>query len=201
MTIPLPPHAPGLRIGLFGGSFNPPHEGHLLVAKTALRRLRLDRIWWLVTPGNPLKDVSGLPSQEDRMVACRAMIGHDPRIVVTGLEADIGTRYTQETVAFLTARCRGVNFVWLMGADNLAGFHRWQKWRDIATHVPLAIIDRPGSTLRAVASPAARAFATARIAERDAGRLAVMPAPAWVFLHGRRSDLSSTRLRATHKAE
>lgn len=197
--IPLPPHAPGLRIGLFGGSFNPPHEGHLLVARTALRRLKLDRVWWLVTPGNPLKDVSGLPSQAERMEACRAMIGHDPRIVVSGLEAAIGTRYTQETLAFLQARCPNVKFVWLMGADNLASFHRWQKWRDIALNVPVAVIDRPGSTLRAVASPAARAFATARIAERDAGRLALMPAPAWVFLHGRRSDLSSTRLRAAHK--
>ncbi|KAF0232191.1 MAG: hypothetical protein FD175_13 [Beijerinckiaceae bacterium] len=195
MPITLPPHAPGLSIGLFGGSFNPPHEGHLLVARTALRRLRLDRIWWLVTPGNPLKDISGLPSQEERMAACRAMIGHEPRIIVTGIEAEIGTRYTQETIAFLKARCPGVNFVWLMGADNLAGFHRWQKWREIAEAVPMAIIDRPGSTLKAVASPTARAYAGYRVDERKAAQLVLMPAPAWIFLHGRRSDASSTQLR------
>lgn len=201
MPITLPPHTPGLRIGLFGGSFNPAHEGHLLVAETALRRLRLDRIWWLVTPGNPLKDVSGLPSQEERMAACRALIGHEPRIIVTGIEADIGTRYTQETIAYLKARCRDVNFVWLMGADSLASFHRWQKWRKIAEAVPFAVIDRPGSTLRAVSSPAARRFAHYRLDESDAQQLAAMPAPAWVFLHGKRSDASSTRLREAKRLD
>lgn len=195
MAVTLPPHAPGQRIGLFGGSFNPPHEGHLLVAETALRRLKLDRVWWLVTPGNPLKETAGLPSQEDRMAACRRLIGHDPRIIVTGIEAGIGTRYTQETIAFLKSRVPGVRFVWLMGSDNLASFHRWQKWRDIAAMVPMAVIDRPGTTLRAVASPAARALAASRLGEREASTLAGREAPAWVFLHGRRSDLSSTQLR------
>jgi nicotinate-nucleotide adenylyltransferase len=196
LSVILPPATPGLRVGLFGGSFNPPHEGHLLVAETALRRLGLDRIWWLVTPGNPLKDVSGLPDQKERMAACRALIGHEPRIVVSGIEVRIGTRYTQETIAFLKARAPGVHFVWLMGADNLATFHRWQKWREIAMAVPMAVIDRPGATLRAVSSPAARALAGARIDESDAGLLAGLEAPAWVFLHGRRSGASSTRLRA-----
>ncbi len=195
----LPPHASGQRIGLFGGSFNPPHEGHLLVAQTALRRLRLDRVWWLVTPGNPLKETAGLPSQEDRMAACRRLIGHDPRIIVTGIEAGIGTRYTQETIAFLKQRAPLVRFVWLMGSDNLASFHRWQKWRDIAGMVPIAVIDRPGTTLRAVASPAARALSAHRIGERGASTLAEHKAPAWVFLHGRRSDQSSTRLRAARQ--
>lgn len=199
MAVTLPPHASGQRIGLFGGSFNPPHEGHLLVAETALRRLKLDRVWWLVTPGNPLKETAGLPSQEERMTACRRLIGHDPRIVVTGIEAGIGTRYTQETIAFLKNRAPGVRFVWLMGSDNLASFHRWQKWRDIAAMVPMAVIDRPGTTLRAVASPAARALAASRLGEREASTLAAREAPAWVFLHGRRSDLSSTRLREAQK--
>lgn len=191
----LPPFSPGQRIGLFGGSFNPPHEGHLLVAQTALRRLRLDRIWWLVTPGNPLKDVRELPSQDDRMDACRRLIGSDPRIIVTGLEASIGTRYTQQTIGYLQARCRGVRFVWLMGADNLAGFHRWQKWASIADAIPMAIIDRPGSTLQAVASPAARRFARHRLNESAAACLADREPPSWLFLHGRRSGESSTRLR------
>jgi len=199
LAVTLPPHAPGQRIGLFGGSFNPPHEGHLLVAETALRRLKLDRVWWLVTPGNPLKETAGLPSQEERMAACRRLIGHDPRIIVTGIEAGIGTRYTQETIAFLKSRVPGVRFVWLMGSDNLASFHRWQKWRDIAAMVPMAVIDRPGTTLRAVASPAARALAASRLGEREASTLAAREAPAWVFLYGRRSDLSSTRLREAQK--
>lgn len=195
MRVILPPTSPGQRIGLFGGSFNPPHAGHLLVARTALRRLRLDRLWWLVTPGNPLKENAGLPSQAKRMAACQRLIGHDPRILVTGIEAAIGTRYTAETIAFLKARAPLVRFVWIMGADNLASFHRWQEWRGIAHALPLAIIDRPGSTLRAAASPAARTFAHARIDESDAGKLASLEPPRWVFLHGPRSDQSSTRLR------
>lgn len=193
--VSLPPHARGMRIGLFGGSFNPPHAGHVLVAQTALKRLRLDAVWWLVTPGNPLKSHAGLPSQAARMAACRALIGPDPRIIVSGLEAQIGTAYTEQTVRFLTKRCPGVDFVWLMGADNLASFHRWQKWRSIAAMVPMAVVDRPGATLRAAASPAARAFAKARLPERAAPHLAQASAPAWVFLHGRRLALSSTQLR------
>ncbi|OYU47638.1 MAG: nicotinic acid mononucleotide adenylyltransferase [Rhizobiales bacterium PAR1] len=185
-----------MRIGLFGGSFNPPHEGHLLVARTALKRLKLDRVWWLVTPGNPLKEIAGLPSQAERMAQCRALIGPDPRIIVTGIEAEIGTRYTEETIRFLKSRCPGVNFVWLMGADNLASFHRWRNWRAIAGAVPMAVIDRPGSTLRAASSRAAQTFSAARRNEREAAHLATMPAPAWVFLHGRRSEASSTALRA-----
>lgn len=196
MHLALPPTSPGLSVGLFGGSFNPPHEGHVLVARTALRRLGLDRLWWLVTPGNPLKELEGLPSQEARMQACRERIGHDPRIVVTGIEAAIGTRYTAETIAFLNARAPGVRFVWIMGADNLASFHRWQNWRVIFEAVPIAIVDRPGSTLRAVASPAARAYAAYRLDESDSMRLPACAAPRWVFLHGPRSDQSSTRLRA-----
>lgn len=197
LRVNLPPISPGLRIGLFGGSFNPPHEGHLLVARTALRRLRLDRLWWLVTPGNPLKDVAGLPPQEERMAACRQFVGRDPRIVITGIEAEIGTRYTEETIAFLRARAPLVRFVWIMGADNFASFHCWQKWRNIAASVPIAIIDRPGSTLKAAASPAGRTFVRARIDETDAHLLPILPPPAWVFLHGPRSDLSSTMLRAS----
>ena len=198
--IGLPPTSPGLRVGLFGGSFNPPHDGHMLVSETALKRLQLDRIWWLVTPGNPLKELHGLPTQEERIAACRALIGHDPRIIITGIEAQIGTRYTEETIRFLKKRCPLVNFVWLMGADNLASFHRWKNWRAIANAVPIAVIDRPGSTLRAAASPAAHCYGAARIDETDAARLATRDAPAWVMLHGKRSHLSSTLLRAQRKA-
>jgi nicotinate-nucleotide adenylyltransferase len=158
LRVSLPPHARAMRIGLFGGSFNPPHAGHLLVAQTALRRLQLDAVWWIVTPGNPLKSHTGLPSLAERMAACRVLIGADPRIIVTGFEADIGTSYTEQSLRYLVRRCPGVDFVWLMGADNLASFHRWQKWRSIASLVPMAVIDRPGATLRAVASPAGAGF-------------------------------------------
>lgn len=197
---PLPPHAPGLRIGLFGGSFNPPHAGHRLASIIALRRLKLDRVWWIVTPGNPLKDNRALPPLAERMAAARALTRH-PRIDITGFEADIETHFTYDTIAYLVRRCPGVDFVWLMGADNLAGFHRWQRWRDIANLVPFAVIDRPGSTLKAVRSRAATALARYRFPESEAGLLTRTNVPAWVFLHGPRSPLSSTMLREARAAD
>lgn len=190
----LPPHAPGMRIGLFGGSFNPPHEGHLLVSRTALRRLGLDRLWWLVTPGNPLKDQRELDALAARATAARA-IARDPRIAVTELESEIGARYTADTLRFLRARCPGVRFVWIMGADNLLQFHRWRRWEDIMRAVPVAIVDRPGATWRAANSKAARRFSRARRREEEAGRIARAAPPAFVYLHGPRSPRSSTELR------
>lgn len=194
----LPPHAPGMRIGLFGGSFNPPHAGHALVSQIALRRLRLDRVWWLATPGNPLKENSGLPPLGTRVAAARR-IARDRRIVVTGLEAEIGTRYTYDTIAWLTRRAPGVRFVWLMGADNLHQFHLWQHWQDIAALVPIAAIDRPGASRAALRAHAAQRFARWRLPEGAAAGLADAAPPAFVFLHDRRVALSSTALRA--KAE
>ena len=194
MTARLPPHTPGMRVGLFGGTFNPPHAGHVLVSEIALRRLRLDRVWWLVTPGNPLKNNNGLPALAERMEAARH-IARDPRIVVTGIEADIGTRYTYDTIEWLVRRCAEVDFVWLMGADNLAQFDRWQRWTDIAALVPIAAIDRPGATRAAKASHAAQKFARWRLAETEAATLPGRAAPAFVFLHDKRMDLSSTALR------
>lgn len=191
----LPPHAPGMRIGLFGGSFNPPHAGHRHAALAALKRLRLDRVWWLVTPGNPLKRLDGLPALDARLAAAAALARH-PRISVTGIEAAIGTRYTFDTLRWLRLRCPGVRFVWIMGADNLRGFHQWQRWRDIAASMPIAIVDRPQATLSAANSRAAQALARYRLDESKAGLLAGARAPAFVFLHGPRSSLSSTQLRA-----
>lgn len=184
-----------MRIGLFGGSFNPPHEGHALVSHIALTRLRLDRLWWLVTPGNPLKDTSELPTLEARIAAARR-IARDPRIVVTGVEAEIGARYTADTLRYLRARCPGVRFVWIMGADNLLQFHRWRDWEDILRRTPIAVVDRPGATLRAANAKAAQRFPQARLFEGRAGALATTPPPALLYLHGPRSFASSTELRA-----
>lgn len=192
--VPLPAHAPGMRIGLFGGSFDPPHEGHLRVSQFVLRRLRLDRLWWLVTPGNPLKDTRELPPLAERIETARRL-ARDPRIVVTGLEAQIGARYTCDTIRALTQRCAGVRFVWIMGADNLLQFDRWRDWREIAYSVPIAVVDRPGATLKATGAKAALYLAAARIDERDAAQLASMEPPAFVYLHGPRLAVSSSSLR------
>jgi nicotinate-nucleotide adenylyltransferase len=191
----LPPHAPGMRIGLFGGTFDPPHQAHVAASLLAMKRLRLDRVWWLVTPGNPLKNTKGLAPLAERIGAARTLT-HHPRIDVTGLEAAIKTRFTYDTISWLVDRCPGVRFVWIMGADNLRSFHRWQKWRDIARLVPIAVVDRLGPSLYAAASPAGQSLRGARVPEWAAASLADRKAPAWTFLHGLKSPLSSTALRA-----
>ncbi|HEY0331483.1 MAG TPA: nicotinate-nucleotide adenylyltransferase [Rhodopseudomonas sp.] len=190
----IPPHSDGMRIGLLGGSFNPPHQAHRDISLLALKRLKLDRVWWLVTPGNPLKDVSALQDLTIRAAAAQAM-ANDPRIVVSCLESFIGTRYTVDTIDYLRRRCAQVRFVWIMGADNLGQFHRWQGWQRIAAQLPFAVIDRPPQSLRALAAPAARALASSRIAATEAARLADRKPPAWVFLTGMKSPLASTGLR------
>jgi nicotinate-nucleotide adenylyltransferase len=190
-----PPALPGQRIGLMGGTFNPPHEGHVVCAETALRRLKLDQLWWIVTPGNPLKSPSGLPSLESRMAASRALAA-DPAIKVTGFEAELGIPYTYATVRYVRRRFARTRFVWVMGADNLANFDRWQHWREIARLVPIAVVDRPGWHLNALASPAVRALSRWRLPESAASRLPQCKPPAWVFLATRLSETSSTTLRA-----
>ncbi|MBW3096702.1 nicotinate-nucleotide adenylyltransferase [Pseudohoeflea coraliihabitans] len=185
----------GMRVGLFGGSFNPPHAGHVLVSEIALRRIGLQQLWWMVTPGNPLKDHGNLAGLEERVTHSQQLVD-DPRIKVTAFEAAYGLRYTAETLAFIKKRHPSIHFVWIMGADNLAGFHRWQNWRGIATTFPIAVIDRPGSTLSYLSAPAAKTFARARLDESDARALPTARPPAWTFIHGPRSTLSSTALRA-----
>lgn len=194
----LPRTEPGLEVALFGGSFNPPHDGHLLVAETALKALGLDQVWWVITPGNPLKAGRSLLPLKERIARCEAL-ARDPRMRITAFEAGQGLRYTADMVDFVLARRKAARFVWLMGADNLRDFHRWQRWRDIAEAVPLAVVDRPGATLSFLSSPTARAYWRFRVDERDAGALAAMRPPAWTFLHGPRSSLSSTALRGDTK--
>ncbi len=190
----LPTSVAGLRVGLLGGSFDPPHAGHLHISKWALRKFHLDRVWWLVSPGNPLKS-RGPASIERRMAACRELVQH-PRIIVTDLERNLNTRYTAKTLQRLFELYGGVNFVWLMGADNLADFHRWDRWNWIMENVPIGVMARPGEQIAAGLSPAARRYARYRLSPRRAAALPLKEAPCWTLLTGKSLDISSTEIRA-----
>lgn len=189
----LPVAKPGQIIGLLGGSFDPPHEGHVHITKAALKRFGLDHVWWLVSPGNPLK-ANGPAPLEDRLQAARAMMQH-PRVSVTDVEAQLRTQFTAQTIAALRRRYPGVRFVWLMGADNLAQFHRWQDWRWIIETVPVGVMARPGDRISARLSKAARMYADARLPGRASHVLGRMDAPAWSFVNLPMSDQSSTAIR------
>lgn len=191
----LPPSGAGMRIGLFGGSFNPIHEGHVLVIEEMLRRLELDAVWVLVTPGNPLKNHKELAPLAERVEAARRFIDN-PKVRVTGFEAAHGFTYSWQTIRFLTEAMPDRRFVWIMGADNLVDFNRWERWRNIAAMVPMAVYVRPGSSRRAPASMAASYLSRWRVDEDDAPRLALLKPRAWVYLHGRQSPLSSSAIRA-----
>lgn len=194
----LPYARPGQTIGLLGGSFDPAHEGHAHVTREALKRFGLDRVWWLVSPGNPLKTRGPAPLEE-RIAAARAVIRH-PRVTVTGIEAQLGTRYTAETLRALQQLYPRVHFTWLMGADNLAQFHLWENWREIMHRVPVAVIARPGERLSARMSKAAECFAQARLPARAAPLLPRAEPPAWCFVNIPMRDISSTEIRAARAA-
>ncbi len=186
---------PGMRVGLLGGSFNPAHEGHAHIARTALTRLRLGRVIWLVSPQNPLKTARATASLAERMAGARRFAA-GPRMIVSDLEARLGSRYTLDVVLRLKARYPAVRFVWLMGADNLASFHLWRGWQKIARSVPICVVARPGWGLAARLSPMARRFARARRPASEAPRLAQMPPPAWIYLTAPHNSASSTAIRA-----
>ena len=186
--------APGMRVGLFGGSFDPPHPGHLHVAQTAMKRMRLHRLWWLVSPQNPLKSRDA-DDFDRRMAAVQSMACH-PRMTVSNLETRLGTNRTYDVIRALKQRHPGVHFVWLMGADNLSSIHRWLQWRDLFELLPIAVMSRPQDPIRARLSPAARIYARSRIRELDAAALPLKPAPAWTYLTGPLHSHSSTELRA-----
>ncbi len=184
----------GMRIGLFGGSFNPAHDGHRLVALQCLKRLALDRVWVMVSPGNPLKDHSELAPLGDRVATARGVMDH-PQLDVTAFEASHNFRYTYETLDYLVAAEPAVRFVWIMGADSLMSFERWERWEEIANTMPMAIYARPGATFRATRSKAAVALEAFRLPEDKAAILAESEPPAWVYLRGIMSSQSSTAIR------
>jgi nicotinate-nucleotide adenylyltransferase len=190
----LPPDRGDAAIGLLGGSFNPPHDAHIRISETAIKRLGLACVWWLVTPGNPLKTAEAAPLEE-RIAAARRLAGSRP-ITVTGLERGLGHPYTIATLTFLRRRRPRARFVWLMGADCLAEFHRWRQWREIMALMPIAVVDRPHWRLKALSSIAAQAYAAHRLPEQAAAKLASLRPPAWVFLTAPLSDISSTAIRA-----
>ena len=190
----MPAATKGQVVGLLGGSFDPAHAGHVHITNAALKRFGLDRVWWLVSPGNPLKRHGPAPLPE-RMQAARAMMRH-PRVTVTDIEAQLGTRYTAQTIAALRKRYPGVRFVWLMGADNLAQFHRWQDWRWIIETVPVGVIARPNNRIAARLSKTAKVYAAARIPTQAAHILGQLDAPAWAFINVPMTDQSSSAIRA-----
>lgn len=192
----LPPHGPGQAIGLFGGSFNPPHAGHRQASLHALRRLGLDMLWWMVTPGNPLKENGGLAPLAERMQAA-ALVASHPRIAISGAEAGFRTRYTADLIQILRQRHPTTRFVWIMGSDSLTDFHRWENWREIAAAVPIAIVNRPRSLPAPLAARAAQALSPYRVDLDDAPKLKDRRPPAWVFLIGPRNSVSSTAIRSS----
>jgi nicotinate-nucleotide adenylyltransferase len=186
--------APGQVIGLLGGSFDPAHAGHAHITREALKRFGLDAVWWMVSPGNPLKEHGPAPLSK-RMTYAKDVMQH-PRVQVTDIEAHLGTRYTAQTLAKLRAMYPRVQFVWLMGADNLAQFHLWQDWRQIMETVPLGVLARPGQRISARLSRAAALYAPYRIAGRHSQLLARAEAPAWCFVNVPMVDVSSSAIRA-----
>jgi nicotinate-nucleotide adenylyltransferase len=186
--------APGQVIGLLGGSFDPAHRGHAHITREALKRFGLDKVWWLVSPGNPLKARG--PAPLDKRVAYARDVMQHPRVEVTGIEVQLNTRYTAQTLAALRAQYRGVRFVWLMGADNLAQFHLWQDWRQIMQTVPVGVLARPGERISARMSRAAALYAAHRIPGRYSQLLPKARTPAWCFVNVPMMDLSSSAIRA-----
>lgn len=191
---------PGMRVGLFGGSFNPVHDGHAHVAETAKRRLNLDRVIWLVSPQNPLKSRSETADLEERVAGAHVM-AQSRGMIVSAVETRLGSTYTIDTIRTLKARFPGVKFVWVMGADSLATFHRWKGWTQIMHEVPVAVVSRPWISLKSRFSPAALRFAHGRVASHAAVTLPDAKTPAWAFLFGRFNFQSSTALRARKRAK
>ena len=188
------PIAPGMKIGLLGGSFNPAHEGHVHVSEVALKRLGLDYVWWLVTPQNPLKSREGMSSLHER-VKSAWRVAHHPRIIVMDIEQDFGTHYSYDTLCALQKRFPQLKFVWLMGSDNLQIFRRWHRWADFARRVPIAVMQRPGTVMAMLAAKPIQRFGQSR---RERGLCHECP-PKITILEGKRNAQSATAIRASQR--
>ena len=185
---------PGHRIGILGGSFNPAHKGHRYISVEALKRLKLDAVWWLVSPQNPLKSAEGMDTLPERLESAQQVASH-PRIWVSDLECELGTRFSADTIAQLQHRFPYRQFVWLIGADNLVQMPAWQSWHKIFDSIPVAVFARPNYSHKALAGLAARRYRKARLRERSASLLAATAPPAWVFFQTPLQPVSSTAIR------
>ncbi|MDA0238466.1 MAG: nicotinate-nucleotide adenylyltransferase [Proteobacteria bacterium] len=191
------------RIGLLGGSFNPAHRGHIYISETAIERLALDEVWWLVSPQNPLKERAGMAAFAKRVADAKAVVGDRP-IIVSEIEQELDTRYTVDTLRVLTNRYPEHRFVWLMGADNLLQLPKWKRWRGLFRLIPIAVFPRPSFSRRSLIGKAARRFARFRIPEFRAKSLASRRPPAWIFLRMKPDPISATGIRnriATEESE
>ena len=193
-TLHLPPNTSGQKIGLYGGSFNPPHSGHLLVAETALKKLQLDAIWWLVSPQNPLKSETELMPLKQRIMSC-SQLTNNPAHKITAYETLINNNVSATTLSYIFKQCSESSFVWIMGADNLSSLHRWENWQYIMENIPIAVVSRPNFLYTANNSVVGKKYEKFRIAEADSGQLVNFKAPRWVFLNQQLDHSSSTRLR------
>jgi len=194
-----PDFRPRRRVGLLGGSFNPAHAGHLHVSQQALALLALDEVWWLVSPQNPLKPEEGMAPLQDRLAEARQIAEGQPNIKVTAIEAELGTRYTVDTLEALRRRDRETDFVLLVGADILEELPHWRNWERIFHTVPIAVFARKPYSLRALSGLAAQRFAQYRLPEDEASALAGQTPPIWIFLHIREHPASATAIRAARK--
>lgn len=199
MMLKAPAFGEGQRIGLFGGSFNPAHYGHYMVALYAMKRLELDWVWWLVSPQNPLKDPGETGEYAARLAFTRRL-ARNPRFAVTDLEQQMGARTTAETLRGLAPLLRRAHFLWIMGADSFATLHRWHDWLEIPETLPLAVLARPGYSLRALGGPAASRFAEAQVPLERAKSLVTMKPPAWCFIPMPLRPESSTAIRRRQAA-
>jgi len=189
----------GRKIGLMGGSFNPAHQGHLMISHQALLHLKLDEVWWLVSPQNPLKSKTGMAPEENRLEAA-CLVAKDRRIKPMLLESALGTQFTADTLATLTRACPTAHFVWLMGADNMVQFSRWRNWENILHTVPIAVFGRPQYSLGAMTSMVAKRYSAYRVQASAASQLASAQPPAWTFIHYRHDPISATQLREAQPA-
>ena len=184
---------PGLTIGLLGGSFDPPHEGHTHISKTAIKIFNLSKLWWLVSPGNPIKDK--MPSNINHRVQAAKKIMEHPSVIITDIEKKLQTKFTFQSLIKIKKLYPGTRFVWIMGADNLINFHHWENWDWIMKNIPIGVMARPREQIKAGLSTAATRFKKYRLPKEKSLLLPHLPPPVWTLVTGSMKNISSTKLR------